>query len=215
MGPLRKGSPGPVARRAFRTGVAVAAGVGLLAVGLLYRLGTDPTLLAYLLLVGFPFYLVLAAAAVNSWLGYGGEAYPLEPVAGSDGATAPTDGQEAGTEESTESPVSTSGPGNAVVRTPRVHVALILGAVATGAAAGLTGRPVVAFYLLLFAFFVVLVTLSTFVWPRLETYFERGGLVRSDPRDRALSPELKAGATVALAAALLFVLSVGAVSLLR
>jgi len=80
MAPLN-GTPGPVAASAFKIGVLAAAIVGLAAVGFSYWYGLlNVVLLAYVLLLLFPVYLVLAASALSVWLGYGKDASDLRPV---------------------------------------------------------------------------------------------------------------------------------------
>jgi hypothetical protein len=80
MGSLRN-TPGPVARSAFKLGMLAAALLGLAAIGALYAAGVaDPVLLGYTVVLVFPLYMVLAASAINVWLGYGKDATDLRPV---------------------------------------------------------------------------------------------------------------------------------------
>jgi hypothetical protein len=58
-----------------------AAILGLAGVGVLWWASVLNTLLAgYLLVLVFPWYLVLAASAINTWLGYGKDATDLRRV---------------------------------------------------------------------------------------------------------------------------------------
>jgi hypothetical protein len=74
-------SPGPDADRAFRLGT-IASAVALLAtVGALYWTGIATLLAVVCVLVAvFPVYLVLVAAVLSVWLGYGKDATALRPV---------------------------------------------------------------------------------------------------------------------------------------
>jgi hypothetical protein len=73
--------PGPVARSAFRTGMVAAVVLGLAGVAALHWAGAaDALVVAYLLVLVFPVYLVLAASALNVWLGYGKDVTDLRPV---------------------------------------------------------------------------------------------------------------------------------------
>jgi membrane protein implicated in regulation of membrane protease activity len=80
MEPIRI-SPGPAAAHAFRLGIVVSAVVGLTGTGLLYWVGaiTLPVT-AFVLVVLFPVYLVLAAAVLSRWLGYDKDHTSLRPV---------------------------------------------------------------------------------------------------------------------------------------
>lgn len=74
-------TPGPAARKAFRTGIIAAALPVLVAVGFLtWRGYLEPILAGYTLLVLFPVYLVVAAAVLSVWLGYDKDATDLRPV---------------------------------------------------------------------------------------------------------------------------------------
>ena len=76
-----KGSPGPVAQSAFKTGMVAATLLGVAAIGSLYWAGVlNLVLAAYLSVLVFPLYLVLAASAINVWLGYGKDVTDLRPV---------------------------------------------------------------------------------------------------------------------------------------
>jgi hypothetical protein len=61
--------------------MVAAAVVGAAVVALLYWSGVVGALLSvYLLVLVFPVYLVLAASALNVWLGYGRDVTDLRPV---------------------------------------------------------------------------------------------------------------------------------------
>jgi FtsH-binding integral membrane protein len=65
-------SPGPAARRAFRTGVWAAAALGLAGVGALYWTGALAGYVSvFVVVVLFPVYMLLVASALSQWLGYG------------------------------------------------------------------------------------------------------------------------------------------------
>jgi hypothetical protein len=73
--------PGPDARIAFRTGILVAAVVGLTLLAVGYRLGVlEPLMAAYAAIALFPVYLVLVASVLSVWLGYDKDATDLRPV---------------------------------------------------------------------------------------------------------------------------------------
>lgn len=74
-------SPGSAAAHAFRLGIEASAIVGLIGIGLLYWSGIlAPILVAYVLVVLFPVYLVLVAAVLSVWLGYDKDSTALRPV---------------------------------------------------------------------------------------------------------------------------------------
>ncbi|MEF8841652.1 MAG: hypothetical protein V5A62_08500 [Haloarculaceae archaeon] len=80
-------SPGPAAARAFRTGIAVAGGAGLVALGLLYWIGAlAPLLVGFTLVVLFPVYLLCAAAVLSKWLGYDRDVSDLRRVTETQGS---------------------------------------------------------------------------------------------------------------------------------
>jgi hypothetical protein len=61
--------------------MVTAALLGLAAIATLYWAGIlDPLTFAYLTVLLFPVYLVLAASALNVWLGYGKDVTDLRPV---------------------------------------------------------------------------------------------------------------------------------------
>ncbi len=65
-------SPGPAAKRAFRTGVWAAAVVALAVVGWLYWTGELAGYVsAFVVVVLFPVYMLLVASALSKWLGFG------------------------------------------------------------------------------------------------------------------------------------------------
>ncbi len=67
-----KKSPGPAARRAFRTGVWTAAAGGLAVVGGLYWIGALASYAAvFVVVVLFPVYMLVVASALSKWLGLG------------------------------------------------------------------------------------------------------------------------------------------------
>lgn len=76
-----KRSPGPAARRAFRTGTVVAALAWLSGVAVFYWMGEfGPIAVGFALLVGFPVYLVCVASVLSVWLGYDKDMTDLRPV---------------------------------------------------------------------------------------------------------------------------------------
>jgi len=78
---VSKHSPGPAAESAFRTGIVVAALIGLTTIGVSYWTGTIALVLAgYSLVLLFPLYLVAAAVVLSVWLGYNTDARDLRPV---------------------------------------------------------------------------------------------------------------------------------------
>lgn len=80
MAAIRK-SPGPAADHAFRLGIAAAAIVGLVGIGLLYWSGSmDSFLTGYLVVSLYPVYLVFVAVVLSVWLGYDKDATALRPV---------------------------------------------------------------------------------------------------------------------------------------
>jgi len=210
---MRKGAPGPVAKRAFRTGMIAAALLGLVGLAGGYWVGLSVTLVVYLAVVVFPVYLVLAAAVVNAWLGYGGDAIPLKPVGS--GATDRPPGESATAEERRDRRVERRV--RAAAETPRTHLALALGALALGLAAALAGYPAVAFFAWALAYLTTVIAIQAFLWPRLEAYFERRA-ARTPRRlplaGAVLTAEFKAGLLVTLLIFLLLGLSVGLVTLL-
>lgn len=65
-------SPGPAARRAFRTGIWTAAVVALVVVVGLYWTGVLASYVAvFVVIVLFPMYLLIVASALSKWLGFG------------------------------------------------------------------------------------------------------------------------------------------------
>lgn len=65
-------SPGPAARRAFKTGVWTAAAGGLAVVGALYWTGALASYAAvFVVVVLFPVYMLVAASVLSKWLGLG------------------------------------------------------------------------------------------------------------------------------------------------
>lgn len=80
-------APGPAAGQAFRLGLLAGAVLGLGGIGLVYWSGALPPVgIGYMLLVLFPVYLVLVAAVLSRWLGYGKDASSLRPVTRSGGS---------------------------------------------------------------------------------------------------------------------------------
>jgi hypothetical protein len=76
-----KVAPGPDAAAAFRTGVMAAAVLALAVLGALFWAGSINALeTGFALLVVFPVYLVLAASALNVWLGSAPDETDLRPV---------------------------------------------------------------------------------------------------------------------------------------
>lgn len=76
-----RSTPGPDAARAFRTGILVAAVIGLTAIAALYWLGAFTALFAgYVTVVLFPVYLIFTAAVLSVWLGYDKGPTSLRPV---------------------------------------------------------------------------------------------------------------------------------------
>lgn len=76
-----KVSPGPNAAAAFRTGMMAAAAMALAVLGALFWFGSINALeTGFVLLVVFPVYLVLAASALNVWLGSAPDETDLRPV---------------------------------------------------------------------------------------------------------------------------------------
>lgn len=74
-------APGPAADSAFRLGVLASAILGLAVIWLLTWVGAARDIqLAYLLLVVFPMYLLVVAAVLSAWLGFGKDATSLRPV---------------------------------------------------------------------------------------------------------------------------------------
>jgi hypothetical protein len=68
---VRVTSPGPVAERAFRTGVRAAAVLGLAAVGSLYWTGAlAGDAAGFVVVLLFPAYMLVVASALAKWLGY-------------------------------------------------------------------------------------------------------------------------------------------------
>jgi len=64
-------SPGPAAERAFRTGVWAAAVGALAVIGALYWTGALAGYVAvFVVIVLFPVYLLVVAAALCKWLGF-------------------------------------------------------------------------------------------------------------------------------------------------
>lgn len=208
---MRKGHPGAVARSAFRTGMISATILGLIGLWALSMSGVSDTMLLYLLVVMFPLYLVVAAAVVNSWLGYGGDAIPLVPVmvpaSQTDG-----DGDVDALGEGAER--TSNGHGRPVDSTAdqRTHLGLIVGTVGVGIPAALLGLPHVAVFCLLFAFLATVLWMLRFLWPRLETYYEGRAAARADASrggpGALLSAESKAGMTVTALVYLLLVVAV-------
>jgi len=75
-------SPGPAADRAFRLGIAAAAAVAVGGVALAAWVGAiGPLAAGVFLVVLFPVYLLVAAAALSVWLGYDRGAASLRRVA--------------------------------------------------------------------------------------------------------------------------------------
>lgn len=75
-------SPGPIADRTFDWGFKIAAGGGLVGIGLLYWFGVlsltvTPVLFTLLL---FPVYLVFVSIVLGVWLGYETDETDLKPV---------------------------------------------------------------------------------------------------------------------------------------
>jgi len=65
-------SPGPAARRAFRTGIWAAAALALAVVVGLYWTGALANYVAvFVVLVLFPVYMLVVASALSMWLGFG------------------------------------------------------------------------------------------------------------------------------------------------
>jgi hypothetical protein len=208
---MRKGSPGPVADSAFNTGMIGAAIVGLLAIAAMYYWSGVPLpIAATMLVLIFPVYLVIAAALLNSWMGYGGDAIPLKRVTeektGSTGAFP--------TGETPTGDRSRSGLGwvlQRVAENPRTHLVLIAAAVVSGLLASHLGRDGIAIFAFGFGFLATIAALQILVWHRLKRAFERRAAQRTTDRWQPIgerSPEIKAGLTVALLVLGLLVLAV-------
>lgn len=189
---MRKGSPGEVAQTAFRTGMLAAAILGGLGIGGLYWAGTSLTMVVYLAVLLYPLYLVLAAAAINAWLGYGSDAIPLERVTVSPGSDGAGSSRDAGIERRRIERASGAAAGTAT--DPKTHLALIVGTAGTGTLLAVAGYHTIAFFTLMFSFLATVLWMLQFLWPRVETYYERRAS-RPGTVER-VSAELKAGMTI-------------------
>lgn len=190
------------------TGVAI---VGLVAIAGLYWSGASLLIVGTVLVLILPVYLVIAAALLNSWLGYGGDAIPLTRVTeeGAARSTASFPRQEAPTGDRPSSRI-----GSVLQRSaenPRIHLALITVALAFGLIASLFGRDGIAFFSFGFGFLATIIALQTFLWNRLKRTFERRADNRSADRFQPIggrSAEVKAGIIVAFLVMALLVLAV-------
>lgn len=80
MASLRVG-PGPTADQAFRLGIATATVVALAGLATLYATGAvSAHVLAFVVVVGFPVYLLFVASALSVWLGFDKDVTDLRPV---------------------------------------------------------------------------------------------------------------------------------------
>ncbi|MEF8774955.1 MAG: hypothetical protein V5A43_00435 [Haloarculaceae archaeon] len=185
--------------------------VGLVAIAGLYWSGVSLLIVVTVLVLILPVYLLIAAALINSWLGYGGTAIPLTRVTeeGSARSTASFPTQEAPRENRPRSRV-----GSVLQRSaenPRFYLALITSAVASGLIASLFGRDGITFFSFAFGFMATIIALQTFLWNRLKRTFERRAENRSADRLQPIggrSAEAKAGIIVAFVVMALLVLAI-------
>lgn len=189
--------------------------VGLVGIAGLYWSGVSLLIAATVLVMIFPVYLVIAAALLNSWLGYGGEAIPLKRVTEEE-AAAPDDAFP--TRETPAEDRAGSRFGRYLQRTaenPRTHIVVIASAVLSGLVASLLGRDGIAFFVFGFGFLAAVAALQIPVWHRLKRAYERradeGGTDGWHPIG-GRSAEIKAGLSVAI---LLIVLLVLGITVLR
>ncbi|MEF8830585.1 MAG: hypothetical protein V5A23_03505 [Halobacteriales archaeon] len=193
-----KGSPTAPARSAFRSGMLLATLAAAVVVGVAYWQGLITPSTVGLLALLSPVYLVVAASAINSWLGYGGTTAPLKRV---------TDPPQPSRWDGTpEQPIAE------FVDDPRYYLVGIAVLIGLGLLVAALEYPGVAFFVLLFAMLSIWLTAGRFLLPRLETYFEdRDGASADHSGGKSLSAELKAGIT---SATLMFVVLAGFVLLL-
>ncbi|ESS12722.1 MAG: hypothetical protein A07HR60_00421 [uncultured archaeon A07HR60] len=203
---LDKGSPGPVARSAFRTGMALVGFVGVAAIVGLYFAGTDPLVTAYSAVLLFPVYLVLAAAFLNAWLGYGGDTSRLRPV------TKPVNPETTtrNTPQDNKNTHDTVSGGNPIERLPavvtslRAHVVLTMVTFVIAGGLIATGLPDRGILLALLAGVFSIIVIVGHLQPHLEQRYRADEPSRGDrdaSSDRSVftvTPKTKADLSVAI-----------------
>lgn len=205
MSSLNKGTPGPIARNAFRTGMIVAVIAGLSAIIGLYVLSGSPLVAAYIGVFLFPVYLVFAASLLNTWLGYGGDVAQLQRVTRPAGDTDNSDDtQEETTPSEGESVFHQAAEYFGGIGTdPRFHVVVTLAALGVAAGFGAAGQLQYTILVLMLAAVLGMIVILNHLQPRLQTAYQNRNVSRDvgqfdDPGSAPrVTPTTKADLSVA------------------